>query len=223
MATPSRSRLLPGVLAELFRPPFGFAAVEVVLQLCDVHGEVALACREGGLELGAGLLALLEPLLADLELGFHLCLAEVEGGVALLQFLGAAGENLLPLVEPLFLALVAATRGEDRLLSLVESRLARGQVFVALPQPSLADLVDLGLARLLGGSPRGGFEPMELGLAGDKLRLALVDAVEPGERFLCDRIAVRDLTLEILHPGREVARLSGELELALVQLPGSSD
>jgi len=49
---------LPGVLAELFRPPLGFAAIEVVLQLCDVRGEVAFARRKGGFELGAGLIAL---------------------------------------------------------------------------------------------------------------------------------------------------------------------
>ena len=117
MATKSRSRLLPGVFAELFRPPLGFTAVEVVLQLCDVRGKVAFARGKGGFELGAGLLALLEPLLTDLQLGFHLGLAEVERGVALLQLLGAAGKNLLPLVEPFLLALVASGADGEALAS----------------------------------------------------------------------------------------------------------
>ena len=63
---------------------------------------------ELGLELGADLLALLEPLLADFELGLELCLPEVDRRLALLEVLRAAGEHLLPLVEALLLAFVAA-------------------------------------------------------------------------------------------------------------------
>src|SRR5213083_699172 len=97
----SRSRRLLGVAAQLLGPPFGLAAVEVLLQLGDVHGEVALARRELGLELGAGLLALLEPLLPDLELRLQLRLAQVEPGLTLLELFRAAGENVLALVERL--------------------------------------------------------------------------------------------------------------------------
>ena len=60
------------------------------------------------LELGAGLLALLEPLLADLELCLQLRLAQVERGLALLELLGATREHLLAFVEALLLALVPA-------------------------------------------------------------------------------------------------------------------
>ena len=188
-----RRPALPGIVPELLRPPFGFAAVEVLLQLCDVHGEVALTGRKGGLELGAGLLALLEPLLADLQLGFHLSLAQVERGIALLQLLRAARENLLALVEPLLLALVAAARGEDRLLGLVERRLAGRQLVVALLQAALRELVHFGLSGFLGSSPRRCLEPVELGLAGDQLGFALLDAVELGKGVLRDRVALHDL------------------------------
>ena len=143
---------MAGIVPELLRPPLGFAAVEVLLELCDVHGEVALTGRESRLELGAGLLALLEPLLADLELGLELCLPEVQSGIALLQLLRAGGENLLPLVEPLLLALVAAPRGEDCLLGLVQPGLPRRELFVTLLQAALGELVDLGLVRFFGSA-----------------------------------------------------------------------
>jgi hypothetical protein len=75
---------------------------------------------------------------------------------------------------------------------------------------------------LLGGSPRRCLEPVELGLASDQLGLALLDAVELGKGVPRDRFALGDLMLEILHTRGELARLSRELELALVQLPASS-
>ena len=61
-----------------------------------------------GFELRAGFLALLQALLADFELGLELCLAEVERGLALLELLRAAGQDMLAFVEGLLLALVAA-------------------------------------------------------------------------------------------------------------------
>src|SRR2546427_1621126 len=138
-------RRLTGVLAELLRPPFRLAAVEVLLELRDVHGEVTLPRRQLGLELGARLLPLLEPLLADLELGLQLRLAQIESGFALLELLGTAGEHLLPLVESLFLALVATARREDGLLRLVERSLARRELLVSLLHAPLGQLVDLRL------------------------------------------------------------------------------
>src|SRR5207245_1217141 len=90
--------------------------------------------RQLGFQLGAGLLALLEALLAHLELGLELCLAEVECGLALLQLLRAAGEDMFPFVERLLLALVAAPGREDRLLGLVERRLARRELELALSE-----------------------------------------------------------------------------------------
>src|SRR5436853_3916029 len=102
--------------AELLGPPFGLSAVEVLLKLGDVHGEVALAGREVRLELGAGFLALLEPLLADLELGLELRLAQVQAGLALLELLRATREDVLALVEGLLLAFVTAARSQDCLL-----------------------------------------------------------------------------------------------------------
>src|SRR6478736_3048375 len=65
-------------------------------------------------------LALLEPLLAHLELGLELRLAQVETGLALLELLRPAGEDLLALVEGLLLALVPAAGRQDRLLGLVQ-------------------------------------------------------------------------------------------------------
>ena len=72
-----------------------------------------------------------------------------------------------------------------------------------------SELVHLRRARLLGGTPRGRLEPVELGLAGDQLGLAHFDAVELGERVLCDLIAFRGLTLELFHAGSELACPSG--------------
>jgi len=153
----------------------------------------------------------LEPLLPDLELGFHLSLAQVQGGVALLELLGTAGEYLLALVEPLLLTLVAAARGEDRLLRLVEGGLTRRKVVVPLLQASLRELVDLGVACLLGCSPGGCLQAMELGLARNQLGLAVLDAVELGECVLGNRVAVRGLALEVLHARRQLAGPGGAL------------
>src|SRR5439155_17785801 len=96
------------------------------------------------------LLALLEALLADFELRLELCLAKVERGLALLELLRAAGKDMLAFVERLLLALVAAPRREDRLLGLVECRLARRQLLVTLLEPALRELVHFWLPRLLG-------------------------------------------------------------------------
>src|SRR5436190_20105102 len=161
-------RLASRSSAELLRPPFGLAAVEVLLQLGDVHREVALARGQVGLELGAGLLALLEPLLADFELRLQLRLAEVETRLALLELLRAAREDVLALVERFLLALVAAARREDRLLCLVQRGLARGQLVVAGLQPPLAELVDLRLARLLQLAAQRGFGAVEFRFARDQ-------------------------------------------------------
>src|SRR5439155_12105190 len=51
---------------------------------------------------------------------------------------------------------------------------------------------------------------------------ALLDAVALGNRLSGNRVAFGDLPLEVLHARREIACASRELELALVQLSGSS-
>src|SRR5262245_18723004 len=192
-----RGRLL-GVAAQLLRPPLGLAAVEVLLELRDVHGEIAFPGRQLGLELGAGLLALLQALLAHLELGLQLRLAEVQGGLTLLELLGAAGEHVLVLVERLLLALVAAARREDRLLRLVQRRLARPELLVARLQPPLRQLVDLRLARLLQLAAQRSLSAMELRLPGNQLRLALLDVCQLRARVVGGRLRLLRLALELV-------------------------
>src|SRR4029078_11367399 len=62
----TRLRLLgapvPVAVAELLRPPVGLAALELGLQLLDVHGQRALAALQLLGQLGGGLLTTLEPL-----------------------------------------------------------------------------------------------------------------------------------------------------------------
>src|SRR3954467_4518850 len=204
--------------AELLRPPFRLAAVEVLLQLRDVDGEIALARGQVRLQLGPRLLALLEPLLADLELGLELRLAEVDRRLALLELLRPGREDVLALVESLLLALVAAPRREDRLLGLVQRRLAGRQLVVARLQAPLGELVDLRLARLLELAPPSRLGAVELRLPGDELRLALIDVCQLRASVVRRSLRLLRFALELLHPCRQLRGARRELQLALVEL-----
>src|SRR5207245_10501472 len=94
-----------GVFAELLFPPRGLAAVELVLELRHVDAQSAFAGLQflGVLRLRA--LALLEPLLAHLELGLELRLAQVERVLALPKLPLLVLNRLLALRQPLLLAL----------------------------------------------------------------------------------------------------------------------
>ena len=64
-----------------------------------------------------------------------------------------------------------------------------------------------------------GFLPVELGLAGDQLRLALVDVREPRKRVARRRVTLLRLALELLDARAQLRRAGRELQLALVELP----
>src|SRR5438105_5997342 len=71
--------------AELFLPPFGLAAVEVVLDLLDVLGQVALPAAQLLLALADLRLALLELVLADVVVGLEARLAQKQLALAILE------------------------------------------------------------------------------------------------------------------------------------------
>src|SRR5207237_3393 len=147
-------------------------------------------------------------------------------------FLGAGGEDLLAFVEGLLLALVPAPRGEDRLLGLVERTLTRSQLFVALLEPALGELVHLRLAGLLCRAAQRRLLPVALRLALQprKLLLPVCESLLERTSFLFGRTgslgrshALGRFALELLHPRGELARVPRELELALVELACSGN
>src|SRR5215475_11668280 len=100
------------VAADLLVPPLGLAPLERALGLCDVGGELIFLRAELLLELRHGLLACLELVEPDLEVGLVASLALVELLLALVELTGALAHARLGLGQPL---LALADAGESRL------------------------------------------------------------------------------------------------------------
>src|SRR6478609_1632772 len=100
------------VAADLLVPPLGLAALQRALSLCDVRGELVLLRAELLLELGDCLLARLELIEPDLEVGLVASLALVEHLLAVVELLGALAQARFGLGQPL---LALAHPGEGRL------------------------------------------------------------------------------------------------------------
>src|SRR5262245_440139 len=100
------------VAADLFVPPLGLAALERALSLCDIGGELVLLRAELLLELGHRLLARLELVEPDLEVGLVARLAPVEPFFAVVELLRALAHPRLGFGEPL---LALADACESRL------------------------------------------------------------------------------------------------------------
>src|SRR6478609_8061593 len=100
------------VATDLLVPPLGLAALQRALGLCDVSGELVLLRAELLLELGHRLLARLELVEPDLEVGLVAGLALVENFFALVELSRAFAHARLGVCQPL---LALADTGQGRL------------------------------------------------------------------------------------------------------------
>src|SRR6266516_4547473 len=167
------------VVAELLLPPLGLAALELGLRLRDVRGELRLLLAEPLLELGQLCLALLELVGADLDVRLRRGLAELESGLALVQFLHPVVDRLLHPLEALLAAVGALLLRVGHGLVARELVLALGQRLLALLEAG-GQLLEVATAvgvALLVGEVR--LEPVQLRLARGQVELALVEVRGP--------------------------------------------
>src|SRR5207248_3340003 len=195
--------------------------VELLLELADVGGEVALLLAEPLLELDDLLLARLELVLADLEVGLEARLARLDLGLALVDLAQARMDRLLGLDEPLLLALDPLPIRRGGGVDVAERSLALRQL--ALPRidrgRALFEVVsELGLGA---GPLEGRLAPVELGLARSQRGVAF--GVRSGLRRLplarCQLpLALRERGLALVEEGHPLRRGASRRVLAGGQL-----